>query len=51
MLNSTEHKCYHSTMLLNVKISRSFGFFNIYEHDKFNIWEFERKKSFFLGAF
>ena len=34
-------------MLINVKMPRSVGIFNIYEHDKYKIWEFESKIKFF----
>ena len=35
-------------MFINVKMTTILGHFNIYLHDKYNIWKFERKKKEFL---
>ena len=41
MLNSTGYEVYHAYNCQNA--------FNIYQHDKYNFWEFEsKKKSLFL---
>ena len=48
MLNSAEHNINHAHVYQN---TNNCWYFNIYKHDKYNIWEFESKKSIIFSVF